>query len=135
MYTLEQFVESGLSFLVCQDGKEVFRSSESDLRPVVEFLTTSKVRRASLTVYDKYVGRAAALLITLLNPDKVYAGIISQAGADALEQHVIPYEAGEQVQYLMDVASRDMCRWEKMSAGKTPVEFFRQLEKTGWEEL
>jgi hypothetical protein len=133
MHTLEQFADSGISLVILREGQEIFRSQASGLAPLVEYLAMGQEQRDNLTIFDKYVGRAAALLMTLLNPVKVYAGVISEGGAETLEQFLVPYEAGKTVRYLMEVASESMCRWEKVSIGKAPDEFLEEVRKTGSE--
>ncbi len=125
--TLEEFLASKLSLQIYRDGSPVFESKASDLTPLIEFMDTPDRPGTKLTIYDKYVGRAAALLMSLISPDMVYAGVISEGGAEQLRSVGIPYEADETVKWLMGVASQGMCGWEKMAMGKTPDQFLTVL--------
>ncbi|MCP4686346.1 MAG: DUF1893 domain-containing protein [bacterium] len=130
MYTLQEFLDSDLSLVIYVADKEEFRSRASDLEPLVKFLDDSTPSNERPVVFDRYVGRAAALLVSTLKPEKVHTGVISEAGAQVLDDARIPYEAREQARYLMGVASEDMCRWEKLSMGKSPEELLSELRKT-----
>ena len=127
MHTLASFLETGLSLVVYRDGQVVFESSDSDLRPLVTYIRTYGSDDGEVVIFDKYVGRAAALLMELIRPHHVYAGVISQSGAQALKESGIGFDAGREVKYLMDVASEGMCRWEKMAIGKIAEEFLAEL--------
>lgn len=127
MYTLAEFLETDLSLIIYDDGRELFRSTASNLEPLVAFLKMGINTRGAVTVFDRYVGRAAALLISTLRAKKVYTGVISEGGAVVFEETGLEFEAGERAKYLMGVASADMCRWEKMAVGKTPQELLAAL--------
>ena len=129
MQTLEQFLQDGSSLVVYSAEAEIFRSDASDLTPLIEYVQTIGDRYAVVVIFDKYVGRAAALLMSLVKPSQVYVGVISEGGAAVLTEAGIAFEAAKQVTYLMDVASESMCRWEKLSLGKTAEEF-RQVLKS-----
>ncbi len=71
-----------------QAGKVVFASDGKWLHPLLElerFLLASGIDPASLTLHDKIVGRAAALLIVRLGIREVHAGVLSRLGQRALE--------------------------------------------------
>jgi uncharacterized protein DUF1893 len=129
MYTLRQFLDSDLSLVIYKGGQELFNSKASDLEPLVQFLESARPADKGLVVFDRFVGRAAALLISTLEPEKVYTGVISENGAQVLDDASIPFEAHEKAKYLMGLASDDMCRWEKLSLGKSPEQLLSELKK------
>ena len=131
MYTLEQFLANGQSLVVYRGNEVVFSSESSDLRPLMEFIDGAEEECGELTLFDKYVGRAAGLLMALIKPRLVYAGIISEGGIETLEKYAIPFEAVRRVRYLMGMASDDMCQWEKISLGKSPGQFWELLKTMG----
>ena len=113
--------------MVFSGSEEVYRSDGSDLSPLLEYIGQGRDNHTNPVIFDVYVGRAAALLMTTVKPAKVFAGVISEGGATVLQEYMIPYEAGKTVKYLMDHASHGMCRWEKMSMDKTPGEFLEEV--------
>lgn len=127
MFTRDQFLSSTASLVVFHGDEIAFESDASDLRPLVTYLGQIEPSGDDVTIFDRYVGRAAALLMTLVEPIKVYTGVISDGGAAVLEQFSIPFEASERVAYLMGVASADMCRWEKAAIGRSAEELLLEL--------
>jgi hypothetical protein len=128
MFSFEKFIESKWSLVLLADDRIVFKSQASDLKPLTRFLRDGNRFEHELVIYDKYVGRAAALLITLIRPQKVLTPVISTGGKEILNKYGIPFKARRQVKYLMGVASDEMCRWEKMAMGKSPEEFWDMLK-------
>ena len=57
-----------------------------------DFLANTDYEPATLTVRDKIVGRAAALLLIRLGIRDVRAGIMSKLGREALEKYGVKYE-------------------------------------------
>ena len=129
MFTKDQFLGSTASLVVYHGEEAAFESDASDLRGLVTYLGQTELGRNDVTIFDRYIGRAAALLMTLIKPIKVNTGTISEGGAAVLEEHTIPFEADEKVTYLMGVASEGMCRWEKMAVGKSSEELLTELQK------
>ena len=124
--TLDEFKKSDKSLLILLNDEIMFESKKDALIPLVEFIKSNKPKE-NLLIFDKYIGRAAALLMTLLIPIKVYTPIISQFGRQVFEQHQIEFYAEQEVEYLMGVASETMCKWEKLSVGKNAEELFEIL--------
>ena len=130
MQTLSEFTAGDRNFVVVVNGAEVFSSTKSDLLPILDYLDSDRSDHTGAILFDRYIGRAAALLMTILQPAHVYTPVISKGGRAVLEEHGIEFEATETVEYLMGVASDGMCRWEKLSLGKSPAEF-HELVRNG----
>lgn len=127
MHTLNQFKNSRWSLVVYCAERAVFRSEASDLRPLIRYVKQVGRKYNSVTVFDKYIGRAAALLLAMIEPDMVYVGTLSNGGAEALNQHRIKFHADNRVEYLMGIASEQMCQWEKLAIDKTPEQLWELL--------
>ncbi|MBU0985286.1 MAG: DUF1893 domain-containing protein [candidate division Zixibacteria bacterium] len=128
MYTLDEFLASGWSLVVYADDDLVYRSKDSDLIPLLDFLDRDRESSLRLTIFDRYIGRAAALLMVLIQPQRVCAGVLSEGGAIVLRENKVPFEAVRQVKYLMDIASEGMCRWEKAAQHRTPEEWWQAVK-------
>ncbi|MEE8576577.1 MAG: DUF1893 domain-containing protein [candidate division Zixibacteria bacterium] len=126
--TLRDFLNSKFSLVAVRDGSVVFQSEEHDLVPLLA-LIGDETMVGNLTIFDRFVGRAAGLLFTLIRPTEIKTGMISQAGFDLLNQSGIRFEAVETVDYLMGAASEGMCRWEKLSIGLNAEEFLKKLRE------
>jgi len=127
MYSFDKFITSKWSLVITAGEQVIFRSQAGGVKGLVRFLKSGASKEEDIVIYDKYVGRAAALLMVLILPVKVYTPVISEGGKEVLEKHRIPYKAHKTVKYLMGMASDEMCRWEKMCIGKTPEEFWDVL--------
>jgi hypothetical protein len=127
MYTFERFKKSSWSLVILSEGRPIFRSRARGILALRKFLKRENAPSDELTVYDKYIGCAAALLMALIKPARVRTPVVSEAGKAALIKYGIPFEAEREVKYLMGIASDEMCRWEKISIGKTPKEFLHML--------
>lgn len=128
MYTLTKFAKSKWSLVIYKDNRLVFKSQAKALKPLIRYLKQSSPPKSKVMVFDKYVGRAAALLLSIVKPLKVYTVVISRGGRLALRSSKISFEAKKQVEYFMDVVSDDMCQWEKLAQKKTPPTFWRLVK-------
>lgn len=99
-HTLQVF--SGEALVFSSDGKWLYPLFELE-----DFLENADWEPAALTVRDKIVGRAAALLLVRLGIRDVRAGIMSRLGREALERYGVEYEYDT----LVD---RIDCRTEEM---------------------
>lgn len=127
MYSFEQFKRSRWSLVILSEGRILFKSRARAIKPLVRFCSQVAARPTDLTIYDKYIGRAAALLMVSLKPTQIMTPIISEGGTACLAEHGLSFTAEQQVKYLMGVASEDMCRWEKQALGKSPEQFYSEV--------
>jgi len=129
MYTLSQFVKSGWSLVIYKQKRVFFRSQASDLKPLINYIKNKGLPKEELVIFDKYVGRAAALLIILIKPMKLYTPVISQGGFVVLKNKKISFEYMKKVKYLMNIASNAMCQWEKLAQNKSARTFLNLVKK------
>jgi zinc transport system ATP-binding protein len=76
------------------DSRVVFSSAGKWLHPLFEledFLAESGLERGALSLRDRIVGKAAALLIVRLGIRRVHAGILSRLGKEVLEAHQVAF--------------------------------------------
>lgn len=125
--TLTEFLASPHSLCIYHGDHLAFSSAASDLRGLVEYLDGATGRVDGITIFDRYVGRAAAMLFVLAHASLVYAGVVSAGGSQFLAENNIPLIADRTVPMLTDIASADMCRWEKLSFGRSPEELLSAL--------
>jgi hypothetical protein len=129
--TLKEFLDGPDALAVYCENELVFQSRAGGLKPLLDLLRTFEAEKDRLglcLLYDRFVGRAAALLISRVRPTLVLTGVVSEGGAETLTEHKIAFEAGKSVKYLMGIASEGMCRWEKMSLGMTADDFWKKLQ-------
>ena len=111
---------------VFRGGERVFVSEGRWLHPLVEldrYLAESEVDSAGLTVRDKVVGRAAALLMVRMGIGRIHARLLSELGRDALDAHAVSYTFDELV-------PRIACRTEALLHDETDPEAAYALVRT-----
>jgi zinc transport system ATP-binding protein len=95
------------------DGKLIFASSGHWLHPLFdfsEFLSGWNDDRSRITVQDKIVGRAAALIMAHLGIAQIHACTISRPAIDALEYHRVRFsydEITDQIACRTEILLRD----------------------------
>lgn len=128
-YSLKQFKKDGYSLAVFKYGRLFFHSREKNLRPLTRFIVNYGWRHAGIVVYDKYIGRAAALLLVRLRPAHVYTPLISEAALPVFRAARVGYTATRRVPHLMGIASKGTCEWEKLSFGRNGTTLWRLVKK------
>lgn len=70
------------------------------------------------------------MLITLLKPNLVFTPVISEGGVEVFKDNDVNFEAQKKVDQIMDCTKKDICRWEKLAANRTPLDFFNLINKS-----
>ena len=130
MYALPAFSRSRWNFVAYQHGKAVFRSRASDLKPLLRYLRLGAEQRRGAVVYDKIVGRAAALLLSLARPQRVCTPILSRGGQQVLERSGLAYVTRRRVKFIMGYTSQALCQWEQLAKNKTAAAFLKLVKIT-----
>jgi len=110
---------------VLKDGTPIFTSNGTWLHPLFEleeYLADHAFQPASLTLQDKIIGKAAALLILRMGFQTVKAGVLSRLGDAVLQRHGIAYT----YEQLVD---RIHCQTEELLATVEDPEEAYQLVK------
>ena len=79
------------------------------------------------TVYDKVVGRAAALLLAYGGVARVLAPLISRGGLAVLRRGGAVVEYQKIVKNITNIKGDDLCPMERLSQGKSVEEFQKLL--------
>lgn len=79
-------------------------------------------------VYDKVVGRAAALLLVYGGVKKILANVISRNALVLLQRGGARIEYKKIVKNILNRAGDDLCPMEKLSREKTAQQFYRILK-------
>jgi hypothetical protein len=107
------------------NGTPIFTSNSTWLHPLFEleeYLTEHPIQPENLTLQDKIIGQAAALLIYRLGFRTVKAGILSRLGEAVLQRYEIAYS----YELLVD---RIHCQTEDLLAEVEDPEEAYQLVK------
>jgi hypothetical protein len=130
MYTnlFSAFLASDDTLRIYREETLVFSSEKDQLLPLMEYIAEYGARKPPVTIFDKVMGNAAALLAVKTNCREVYSPLGSELAVKTLERYGIEYNLGEIVPYIQRPDGKGMCPMEKLSIGKEPDEFYREMK-------
>ena len=109
MNILEQLKDKKYAILASNG----YFSYDNGINPVISKLNEDINYFKGLTVADKIVGKASAMLLCLSGVKEVYATVLSIAGKDIFEKYGIAYHYDNLVDYIINRKGDDMCPMEK----------------------
>ena len=129
MYTdlFNEFLTGNNTLQVYEDSKPVFTSTKDRLLPLLDYIREFAAYHRDVVIFDKIVGRAAALLCVKASCREVYSPLGSQLAIEALDKYGIKYHITQIVPYIQKASGEDMCPMEKLSIDKEPEEFYEAL--------
>lgn len=121
------FLASDDALQVYQRGKLIFSSEKDGLLPLLEYAKSAAAGYTGVVVFDKIVGRAAALLCIKVGAGAVYSPLGSELAARVLEEYGVEHHLQRLVPFITRADGKDMCPMERLSLGKSPEEFYQAL--------
>jgi hypothetical protein len=121
----QQFLETKDTLWVYLAGKLHFRSAEEGTKPLLTYLDQFAPCPKGVTIFDRIVGNAAALLLKMALCKEVYSLLGSELAAETLKRLGIAYSFLNLVTYISNQTGNGMCPFEKASVGKSPEEFYQ----------
>jgi hypothetical protein len=106
----------------------VFSSAKERLLPLMEYIATGTGDRNRVTIFDKVMGNAAALLSVKVNAGEVFSPLGSELAVSTLEKYGIRHHLENTVPFILRADGVRMCPMEELSIGKTPGEFYTTLK-------
>ncbi len=132
MYTdlFSAFLASDDTLRIYQDETLVFSSEKDRLLPLMEFIDLQQKDSAQqpVTIFDKIMGNAAALLAIKVNCREVYSPLGSEFAVRTLERYGIEYHLSEIVPYIQRPDGKGICPMEQLSINKEPEGFYREMK-------
>lgn len=123
-----QFLTSKDTLQVYEANKLIFVSQKDRLLPLVEYIGRFASSHRNVVIFDKIMGRAAALLCAKANCGDVYSPLGSQLAVKALDKYGIRYHLSEIVPYIQKANREEMCPMEALSTGKESEEFYQLIK-------
>lgn len=123
----DDFLTSNNTLYVYEDSKLIFASDKDRLLPLVEYLDKFAVNHRNVVIFDKIMGRAAALLSIKADCREVYSPLGSQLAVEVLEQYGIKHSLNKIVPCIQKPNQGDMCPMEALSIGKEPEDFYQLI--------
>jgi len=128
MSLFSDFLESDDSLWIYGSGETLlFRSDKDRLFPLLDYIDGFRHNLPPVSIFDKIMGNAAALLSAMANAKEVYSPLGSQLAVETLDRYGIKYHLSEIVPYIQKPNQEDMCPMEKLSRHKEPEEFYRAV--------
>lgn len=120
-----EFATSKNTLHVYKGSKLIFTSDKDRLLPLIEYLEKFSFRHRKVVIFDKILGRAAALLCVKANCREVYSPLGSQLAIEVLGKRGIKYHLTRTVPCIQKLNGTEMCPMEALSIGKEPEEFYQ----------
>jgi hypothetical protein len=124
-----RFMNSGNTLWVYHDGKLIFSSNKERLSPLLDYIHSFMPGVRGVTVFDRVVGNAAALLLKKASCLEVYSPLGSEFAAQTLRHQGIKFHFSKTVPHILNELGNDVCPVEKLSLGKNPEEFYKLLKE------
>lgn len=122
-----EFLISGDTLWVYKENRSLFTSKKGGLLPLLEYINKHLPHQKEVTILDRIMGNAAALLSVKACVKKVYSPLGSELAVNTLDKYNIEYHLSEIVPFIRNRSGEDMCPMEKLSIGKTPEEFYKAV--------
>jgi len=120
-----EFLVSNDKLRVYSGDRLIFTSSRDGLLSLLEYIDKFSSYERDVTVFDRVVGNAAALLLKRIFCGEVYSPLASELAVKTLRRFGIDYHFTEIVPYIRGQGQEGMCPMEKLSLGKSPEEFYQ----------
>ena len=129
MYTdlYKNFISTDDTLHIYDGDKLVFSSKKERLLPLIEYITNVGAARNPVTIFDRVMGNAAALLSVKANSREVFSPLGSEIAINTLDKYEIAYHLAETVPFILRPDGVRMCPMEELSIGKEPDEFYLEL--------
>ena len=105
----EELIQNNYS-IVASNG---YHSFDSGIKPVLFRLNENLDFFKNLTVADKIIGKASAMLLCLSGVKEVYALVLSKAGEETFKKYGVIYHYDELVDYIVNHKGDGMCPMEE----------------------
>jgi hypothetical protein len=126
-----EFLSSGDTIRVYRGDELLFVSRKAGISALLDYVAEADPGGDPVTVFDRVVGNAAALLLGLVSCREVYSPRGSDIAVKTLRQHGIGFHFAEVVPFIKNRAQTGMCPLEKLSLGKSPEEFYQACLSSG----
>ena len=123
----QEFAASDDTLRVYESDRLVFSSRKDRLLPLMEYIDFFAPDHRGVVIFDKITGNAAALLAVKAGGREVFSPMGSKLAVQTLEKYGIAYHFTRTVPTVQRADGEDMCPMEKLSTGKEPDEFYREM--------
>ncbi len=122
------FLASPDTLRVYRGATLLFASTSDRIAPLIEYNDTLASAGRGVTIFDRVMGNAAALLSIRAGCREVCSSLGSRIAIKTLDKYGIRYYLERTVSHIRRDDGEDMCPMEKLSLDKTPEEFYAVLK-------
>lgn len=127
-------LEVNLNLAIYKENELIYSDTNPGISPIFKFVSDNIKNLENLKdlyVGDRIVGKAGAMLITLLKPKYVYAHVLSKAGIEVFKKYAINFEFNEETDYIINRDKTGMCPFENAVLNvDDPMEAVKVIENT-----
>lgn len=107
-----------------------YHSFDSGIKPVIVPMCEDISFFKGLSVADKLIGKASAMLLCLSGVKEVYTPVLSKSGKEIFEKYGVSYEYDELAEYIINRKGDGMCPMElTVKDIDDPKEAFEALKR------
>jgi len=125
--SLDYFLEKSWSFVLIKNGKIIFKSKAKHLKPLIFCVKKYKKEMRGAVVFDKIIGRAAAILLAYAKVKEVWTPTVSRSGKAYLIKNKVKIGYIRLVSCIMNRKGNDLCPMEKLSQKMTKKDFLAKI--------
>jgi len=124
----DEFLDSSDTLRIYSGNSLVFTSTRERLLPLVEYIDGPASGYNGVTIFDRIVGNAAALLSIKAGCGHIFSPVGSRMAQETLDTYGIRHQLNSIVPYIRRADRDEMCPMESLSKGKSPEEFYTALK-------
>ncbi len=119
------------TFVLCKGTKVLHMASGNGVKPILEIYEQDRASMSGAQVYDKVIGKAAAMICTAAGVAGVWGKVMSRSGQEYLISRGIAAKGETIVDIIENRTGDDMCPLEKAVRGLgDPEERIRAIKAT-----
>lgn len=124
----KDFMSSEHTLRVYQGQRLLFSSEEERLLALMDYLDETASQYDEVTIFDKVMGNAAALLSVKAGCREAWSPLGSEIAVKTLDKYDIAYHLTDIVPFIKRADGVRMCPMEELSIDKEPEEFYQVLK-------
>jgi len=125
----DEFLTGKNTLRIYDSNTLIFTSDKCRLLPLVEYIDKLASKHRDVVIFDKIVGRAAALLLIKADCREVYSPLGSRLAIEVLEKFGIKHHL-TQIVPCIRTPDNDICPMEELSIGREPEEFYNLIKSS-----
>lgn len=117
-------LDSTYACVIINNDQVIYGLDHFGVIPILKYL--KQATGVEIEVYDRLIGKGAALLLLLQPVKYVYAKVITTEAYELLKSHQVEVEYGEMIEHILNRTLTDLCPIEKIAAS---IDDSKQIQK------